>query len=101
MSRLRVVFPKPGFFLMDTRLRVLLDGAPIYDGSFKAGVAVDVEVQPGTHTLEARIAISPLERTRSYSVAIAADEQLIAELSYSRLWGNFTKSLKTSRGVVA
>ncbi|MBI2391680.1 MAG: hypothetical protein HYV09_18975 [Deltaproteobacteria bacterium] len=98
MSRLRVVFPKPGFFLMDTRLRVLLDGTPIYDGGFKAGVDVQVEVQPGTHALEARIAIAPLERTRSYSVTVAADELLIAELSYSRFWGNFAKSLMTSRG---
>lgn len=95
MATIRVLFPPPGFFIADTRMTLQLDGQPVYDGSFKSGVDVNVEVAPGTHRLESRIELGALARTRTWDVEVDA-EQLTVELAYSRFWGNFKKALTRS-----
>ena len=95
-ARLTVRFPPPGFFLMDATLTVRLDGGAIYQGSFKSGFEVSGELWPGSHTLEASIAMGMVQRTRSFAVELAPGQALTAELAYSRLWGNFKKRLKLS-----
>ena len=98
MSRLRVVFPKPGFFLVDTVVQVLVDGQFVYQGSFKAGFVAELPVEPGLHRVETRIQISPFERTREWSAEVVAGEVTPLEVSYSRLWGNFSKKATSTRG---
>jgi len=97
MSRLRVVFPKPGFFLTDTTVQVDVDGRNVFQGSFKAGFELVVPVEPGAHRIDTRILLPPFSRKREFSVDVAATEVLTVELSYSRFWGNFDKSPKTAR----
>lgn len=92
MASLRIVFPKPGFFLADARLLLAVDGRPAYDGSFKEGVDVTLDVGPGGHRLESRIEMGALARTKQWDIEVG-DAPVVAELAYSRFWGNFKKSL--------
>lgn len=95
MAVMRIVFPPPGLFITDTRMTLQLDGQPVYDGSFKSGMDVSVEVTPGPHRLESRLELGALARTRAWDVAVDA-EQVTVQIAYSRLWGNFKKGLARS-----
>jgi hypothetical protein len=90
MSTLRVVFPKPGFFLTDVRVSLTLDGAAIYDGGFLAGIDVSVDTSPGPHRIESIINIGIAKRRRAWDVDVPAGGCDVA-IEYSRVWGNFTK----------
>lgn len=97
--RLYVVFPPPGFFVADVPIEVRLDGEPIYRGSFTSGFRVEVEATSGPHVLEASIGLGFLRRKRSWSVALpegSADH--VAQISYSRMWGNFEEKLTLHEG---
>jgi hypothetical protein len=94
MPDLRIHFPKPGFFIADVRLQILLDGQPVYDGSFKSGADVTVAVAPGSHQIESRIELSPIVRTRRWDLAVD-QAPATATLEYSRFWGNFKKRLSS------
>ncbi|HMR06885.1 MAG TPA: hypothetical protein PKA88_13970 [Polyangiaceae bacterium] len=98
MTQLRVSYPKPGFFLSDIRVVIRMDGTPIYDGSFLSGFDVVVEASPGSHTVQSELMLPPFSRKREFLVNIAEGELLHAELVYSRLWGNFKKTLKLTSG---
>lgn len=87
MSAIRVTFPKPGFFLTDVRVVLLLDGAPIYDGGFLGGIDVTAAAAPGMHRVESVIDIGLVQRRRAWDVAAPAT----VTIEYSRFWGNFTK----------
>jgi hypothetical protein len=99
--RLNVKFPPPGFLLNDPRVVVGVDGRTLYDGSFRDGFDVSVEVQPGTHVLETAIhGGGSVERQR---FELALDERnyrdvpiVDAKLSYSRLAGCFDKRVSLS-----
>jgi len=94
MGMLRVVFPKPGFFLADVRLVLTLDGWAVYDGSFKSGFDLLWPVADGPHRVGTVIDIGITKRQRFYDVMIAPNAQVTLELAYSRFWGNFKKSPK-------
>ncbi len=89
---LRIVFPKPGFFLTDVRLTITLDGLVVYDGGFLAGVDVAGEVAPGFHAITTRIEAGLFARERVYTVEVPAGRPVTVTLDYSRFWGNFTKT---------
>lgn len=100
--RLHLRFPPPGFFLNDPRLLVRLDDRTLYDGSFRAGFDVSIEVQPGVHVLETSIHLAgtvarpqrielPLDATGYRDVPVVH-----GTLEYSRLSGNFKKRVSLS-----
>ncbi|HET6613544.1 MAG TPA: hypothetical protein VFG83_16210 [Kofleriaceae bacterium] len=92
MANLRIVFPKPGFYIIDVRLQVLLDGFVVYDGSFKSGADVTVPVAAGLHRIESWIHLSAIVRRRHWEVSVG-DTPVTVGLAYSRFWGNFKKQL--------
>jgi hypothetical protein len=91
---LRILFEKPGFFVSDCRLVVMLDAAPVYDGSFMSGLDVQGQVATGRHLLETQIVMGPIVRRKSYAFEIADGRAYVARLRYSRLWGNFKGRLE-------
>lgn len=94
---LTIKFDKPGFFLTDVRLVVSLDGAPVHDGSFASGFEVTVQVPPGEHTLETHIDLGVFGRKRRSVLTLSPAAGWVASLSYSRLWGNFSKKVELRR----
>lgn len=100
--RLHVSFASPGFFLNDPRVVVTLGDRTLYDGSFREGFSVSVEIPPGDHVLETAIHVAgtparqrfelPLGDTGSYRGAAIVE----AKLAYSRLTGNFDKRFSLS-----
>ena len=83
----RVTFARPGFFIADARVVLLLDGVPFYDGGFLAGIDAVAPAAPGLHRLESIIDIGIVQRRRAWDVAAPC----LVALEYSRLWGNFSK----------
>ncbi len=96
--KLQVRFEPPGFFLNAPRLVLRLGDRKLFDGAFKAGFNVAVDVDPGRHVLETTL-FGPLGDTQSQSIELTLDAAagyrdariVEAELSYSRLTGNFAK----------
>lgn len=88
---LTVMLAKPGFFLTDTRIVVSVNGQTIYDGSFLTGFERTVSVLPGRQFVDAVIEAGPIRRTRRYPIDVAPANGYTVALSYSRMWGGFTK----------
>ncbi len=97
MSRLRIAYPKPGFFLADVRVVIGVDGQVVYDGGFVSGFDVDLHVDSGAHVVTSEIKLPPISRKREYRVDVGMNEEVTATLVYSRLWGNFKKTLSIAR----
>ncbi len=98
MSAVRLVFPRPGFFLNDVRALLTLDGALVYDGGFLAGIDVVVEATPGPHKLESVLDLGLFKRRRAWDVEVPATGCDVG-IVYSRFWGNFSKKVTiTLRG---
>jgi len=100
--RLRVLFDPPGFFLNDPRLVLRVDDRTIYDGSFKSGLDVSIEVPPGDLVLETAIEVGPVQRKQRISLPLGPGggyrdvPEVHAKISYSRFWGNFSKRAQLS-----
>lgn len=99
--RVRLRFPAPGFFLNDPRLVVELDGRTVYDGAFKDGFDVTLDVTPGDHTIGTAVYLLGSARRQSIPLALCAPgyrdvPAVEARLSYSRLSGNFDRKLSIS-----
>lgn len=101
---LRVHFEPPGFFLNDPRLSVRLAGRVLYDGNFKCGFDVTVNVPAGKHVLETEIH-GPLGGsgvTQRIELSLDADggyrdvPEVHAKLTYNRVRGNFHKRASLS-----
>lgn len=92
--QLRITLPKPGFFIVDGRLVVLLDQQVVYDGSFLSGMDLSFAVQPGWHTVVPRIEMGALSRSKNYSVHVPPGPGVTLVLEYSRFWGNFASKPK-------
>ena len=104
--RLRVSFEKPGFFLNAPRLLVRLDGRTLFDGSFKEGFDVSLDVQPGRPVIETFIGPRPdFARTQRIELALTTEggyrdvPAVEARLRYSRLSGNFERKASLSTRV--
>ncbi len=97
--KLRIRMDPPGWFAMDTRLSVRLDGEPVYEGSFTSGFVVDRDVAAGAHAIETEIRALG-RRTNRFDIALPdglrEDEAIEARLAYSRFWGRFEKTLAIS-----
>ena len=91
---LRITFPVPGFFLVDARLVVSIDGYPIYDGSFKWGFDGMFPVAPGAHVIATHIDMGGIARSRTYAITIIPGRGYSLSLEYSRFWGNFASKPK-------
>jgi hypothetical protein len=89
---LRITFAKPGFFITDARIVLLVDGQAIHDGSFLAGIDLRVPVAPGPHRLESVIDIGLARRRRAWDVIAPCE----VEIEYSRFWGNFSKKARVT-----
>jgi len=98
----RVHFLAPGFFLNDPRVQVAVSGRTLYDGSFKSGFDVSVDLPPGKHTLETSISVAGVERKQHIDLPLDVQggyrdaAEVHAQLSYSRLRGNFEKRASLS-----
>jgi hypothetical protein len=92
---IHVSFPRPRYLVGDARVVLLLDGASFYEGGFKAGIDVTTAAAPGSHRLESVIDLGIAKRRRSWEVAVSASGCDVI-LSYSRFWGNFAKSVRSS-----
>lgn len=92
MSALRVVFPRPGFFISEIALSLWLDGQPIFQGGFLSGVDVTPAAAVGRHRLDAMLDLGIVKRRRTWEVDVPA-EGCAVTIRYSRLWGNFSKTL--------
>ncbi|MFI5296692.1 MAG: hypothetical protein ACHREM_01225 [Polyangiales bacterium] len=92
----RIAFPRPGWFLTDTRVVVRFNDSVIYDGSFRSGFEHSTQLPPGRHTLTTTIDVGLFNRTRSYELDVPTTGLCEVTLSYSRFWGNFTKRLVVS-----
>jgi len=97
MPRLRIVFPKPGFFLTDIRCEVRLDGHSVYDGGFLQGFVVEGDCAPGPHQIETLLHLGVIARTKRYRVDVPPAGGVEVTLVYSRLWGNFKSRLITAQ----
>ncbi len=100
---LHLTFPPPGFFLNDPRLVVTLDQRTLYDGSFRHGFEVALEVSPGSHVVETAIHLAgSLARRQQIELVLDAkngyrDVPVVhGRLEYSRLSGNFKKRVSLS-----
>jgi hypothetical protein len=87
---MRIAFPKPGFFLVDVRVTVHVNGWRAYDGGFLQGFDVRFPVVPGPCAIATRIDAGLVARSRQYDVEARAGHAIEVWLDYSRLWGNFT-----------
>lgn len=96
MSFLRIIFPKPGFFIADTRLGLAVNARPVVEASFVAGLDWWSEMPPGVHAVETTIQ-APLgfARKRTYQLEVRRELVTIAVLDYSRMWGNMTGAPKS------
>ena len=90
---LKISFPPPGFFLVDVRVVMHLDGAVVYEGGFKQGFEVELPVTPGRHVLGTAIDLGAIQRRREYPIEVLAGQARHIVLRYSRFWGNFTSEL--------
>lgn len=90
MPRLRIHFPKPGFFLTDVRCEIHLNGNVVYDGGFLEGFDIAGDVAEGRHRIRTLIHLGPVARTKEVDVIVPGHAGLDVELRYSRFWGNFT-----------
>ena len=100
--RLHLKFPPPGFFVNDPRLVVRLHQRTLYDGSFRAGFDVSLEVPAGVHTLETAIHLVG-SIAREQRIELRLDDNgyrdvpvVHGTLEYSRLSGNFKKRVSLS-----
>lgn len=93
MSTLRVLFPRPGFFLSDIALGFWLDGQPVFSGGFLSGVDLPLPAAPGLHRLDALIDIGLMKRRRTWEIDVPPGGCEVV-IRYSRFWGNFAKQLE-------
>ncbi|MDB5218803.1 MAG: hypothetical protein JWO86_6730 [Myxococcaceae bacterium] len=91
---LRITFPPPGFFLVDARLIVTIDGHPAHDGSFKQGLDRVFFVYPGHHQITVFIDMGGISRNRVYPITLSPNRGYSLILEYSRFWGNFASTPK-------
>ena len=91
---LRITIPPPGFFIVDVRLVIAIDGYPVYDGSFKHGVDLAFPVAPGRHQITVQIDMGGISRNRAYPIDVVPGRGYSLLLEYSRLWGNFASKPK-------
>ncbi len=100
VALLRVVFEKPGWFLVDSVVVVTLDDRTLYEGSFRAGFEATAEIAAGPHRLTTALQVGAFQRKRAYEFVLDGDGgyrdgtgRWVARLDYSRFWGNFVKKL--------
>ena len=98
--RVHLVFLPPGFFAVDFPVTVAVDGVEQYRGSFVRGFSVELDLEPGRHAVTTRIGTGFLskERTIELSLDPLVTDPLVATLTYSRMWGNFEKTLDLRSG---
>lgn len=99
--RLHLTFAPPGFFLNDPRLVVTIDQRTVYDGSFRAGFDVSIDLEPAAHVLETAIHSAGAISRQRIELPLGSESYrgvpvLHGTLEYSRLAGNFTKRVSLS-----
>jgi hypothetical protein len=92
-SYLRIIFPKPGFFINDPRVLVTINGRPMVEQSFLQGFDWWTPMQPGFHYVEVGI-VAIVTRSRTYNIEVRPSHSTEVLLEYSRMWGNFGSAPK-------
>lgn len=108
--RTRVHCRPKGFFAADARVSFAIDGRTIGEGSLLGGIACDVALAPGSHTLEATLKSGFVTRKKQWPIHVPSPEEMAritggaptggagvldVHVLYSRLWGTFEKHLET------
>ncbi len=93
-SYLRIIFPKPGFFLNDPRVTLAINGRAAGEHSFLAGLDWWTPMPPGFHYVELSIT-ALVTRSRMYSIEVRAGHSTEVLVEYSRMWGSFGSAPKT------
>ncbi|MBX3228639.1 MAG: hypothetical protein KIT84_08305 [Labilithrix sp.] len=88
-SYLRVVFPKPGFFILDVPVTLTVNGVVAFTGSFMQGFDWWAPLPPGFHTVQTSIGGL---RNKTFTFGVQEATTTIATLEYSRFWGNFKET---------
>jgi hypothetical protein len=88
---MRIAFPKPGFFLVDVRVAIHVNGWSAYDGGFLQGFDVRFPAVPGPCVIDVLLDAGLVKRSRQYTVEARAGYAVEVWLEYSRFWGSFTK----------
>lgn len=98
-----LVFLPPGFFAVDFPVTVSVDGVEHYRGSFVRGFSLELALEPGHHEVTTRIGTGFLSKERKLALTIdpLVTDPLVATLTYSRMWGNFEKTLDVRSGEAA
>ncbi|MBN8691243.1 MAG: zinc ribbon domain-containing protein [Armatimonadetes bacterium] len=77
---------------------VLVDGTRVKTSDFDKSFIYELSLRPGQHAIQTEILIlgTGVRRHRLYTLSLSAGKHQ-AQLSYSRLWGNFEKQLQLRR----
>src|SRR4051812_45799634 len=101
---LRIRFDGPGWFANDPRLAITVDGTSAYEGAFRGGVITSIEVPSSKHRIGTSIAlVGGVARRQEIEVEIPGGgyredgRGIEVLLSYSRLAGNFKRTVDTRR----
>ena len=94
-SYVRVIFPPPGFFLNEPRVRIDVDGYPMAQLGFQSGFDWWTPIQPGWHRVTVTLVTPLLNRSQTYTVEVRPSCSTEIVIDYSRMWGNFTGSPKS------
>ena len=99
--QIRLRFPAPGFFINAPRLVVELDGRTVYDGAFKDGFDVTLDVTPTRHEVKTAVYMLGVAKRQTIPLALEGGgyrdvPAVEAKLSYSRLAGNFDRRVSIS-----
>jgi hypothetical protein len=89
---MRIALARPGFFLVDVRVAVHVNGWCAYEGGFLEGFDVRFPVHPGPCAIATRLDLGIASRSKQYCVEARAGHGVEVWLEYSRFWGNFTGS---------
>lgn len=108
--RTRVHFRPKGWFAVDARVTFAMDGRTIGEGSFLGGIACEIALPPGSHTLEATLKAGFITRKKQWPIHVPSSEEMAritggppsdghgildVHVLYSRFWGTFEKNLET------
>lgn len=74
---------------------VLVDGTRVQTSDFDESFTHELSLKPGQHVIQTEISIlgTGVRRNRLYTLSLGAGKHL-AQLKYSRLWGNFERQLQ-------
>lgn len=87
-----------GIKFVGGQFSILVDGTTTHICDFDEPFTCERTLNPGTHMIQIEIPVlgTGVRRNRLYTLSLSSGKHL-AQLRYSRLWGNFEKQLQLQR----